>query len=49
MTPDQWVEARSLWADGFSTKEIADELGIDEAHLWNNMVKLLPDSKERAA
>ena len=35
MSPEEIDEARKLWADGFTTQEIADELGVDEYLVYN--------------
>ena len=35
MSPDEIIFAAEMWAEGASTKEIADCLGLDESLVWN--------------
>lgn len=37
MTSADWDEARRMWADGFDTKDIADEFKISEAYVYKNI------------
>ena len=35
MSPDEIIFAAEMWAEGASTKEIADCLALDESIVWN--------------
>jgi uncharacterized protein YjcR len=44
MSESQWTTAREMYAEGFSPTDIAEELGVDVAVMWNSLEKL----KQRA-
>jgi DNA-directed RNA polymerase specialized sigma24 family protein len=36
LSPQEGAEADALFADGFNTLEIANEMGVDESKIWNH-------------
>lgn len=49
MTDVDWDEARAMWADGFDTKDIAEQFGVQEDYIYKNIDALYGEVMERAA
>lgn len=42
LSPDQLLEAAPMWRDGFDTAEIAEELNVSEAAIYNDLHRIKP-------
>ena len=40
LNPYHIARAAALWREGLGSFEIADIMGLNEAHIWNNMDKV---------